>query len=270
VRERAPVDVDLHGLRFDSERAWVVGDRGVILTRTPGSSWRRQPSGTEQTLRAVEVLDPGVVVVGDGGVILLQPAPGTPWQRLPSPTTRDLYAITARPQDFVGGAHGTLLARIGGQWRAIETGSNDDLRRLWDCSFNERTGARVQYQRAVCAGDSGDGSFIRCTVDGWAVGCTPQPPRSDGIEEARYGVARNHWMVVTKDGLPTDDALAVGSGGMLWRSTGGGFERAAMLDGTVELHAIATEELDWFVIGERGAIFHGTTEHALIWPITLL
>jgi hypothetical protein len=306
VRERSPVAATLRAVEFDDRHAYAVGDGGVILERQPRTAWRLEPSGTTRNLRAIGQALTGFVAVGDGGTIVYKNNDDDErrWRTQPSPTQQDLFAVG---DNFIAGAHGALLTWADGRWRSVDTGVDEDLRALWDCSYNEHlAGGRAAYHRAVCAAGQ-RGRLVRCIVERLSVDCTAQPSPTtsdlyaairwpfvfgaDGtvlVAEASdpfsfapaptlqmgdvHAVAENHWMpTVDGSGGMAEDALAVGAGGAVVHWTRGrDFEPPVILDASVDLFGTATRALDWFVVGSDGAIFHGVTEHVAIWPVMLL
>ena len=303
AREASPVAVDLRAVGFDERRAFAVGDRGTILERGPRGGWRAVGSGCGERLRAIDRVfaNERVLVVGDHGTILVR-GKDAAWRREPSPTDRDLLAVR---DGFIAGAHGTLLANVDGHWRIVPTHVEEDLHALWKCSFNERRDGRTENHTAICAAGNG-GRLLRCTVEKLAVDCATQPsPTSNDLLAASdwplvfgadgtvlkgmsydpfryeamiglvgitvYATAQNHWAVQLDGGGLADAALAVGSAGAVVRwARDGTVARAVTLAPRAELFGVATEELDWFIVGSGGAIFHGVTEHAQIVPTTLL
>jgi hypothetical protein len=298
VRERSPVAATLRAVTFDERHAYAVGDGGVIVERGPRSSWRLEASGTPRNLRAIARALDGFVAVGDGGTIVHKGDRAKAWRTLPSPTQRDLLAVSER---FISGARGVLLTWVDGKWRSIDTGVEEDLHAVWDCSYNERVNGQTTYHHAVCAAGQ-RGRLLRCTVDPLSVDCAPQPSpttsdlyaatswpyifgaggvvlqgqRSDPFDYTLaatlptgdiYAQAENHWgPQIDGDGGMAEDALAVGARGAVVHWTRGRFAAPVILDPGIDLFGVATEELDWFVVGTGGAIFHGVTEHVAIWP----
>ena len=61
----------------DGSRGWAFGEEGAALrTEDGGLTWEQQDIGTDATLRAAVRLASGeLLVVGDGGVMLVTPAP---------------------------------------------------------------------------------------------------------------------------------------------------------------------------------------------------
>ncbi len=80
-------------------RAWVVGDDGVILSSVDSlKTWVPQISGTSSSLRAVAFADSSNGwAVGTGGVIVHTTNGGGKWTLQESGTTEDLYSIFLNP-----------------------------------------------------------------------------------------------------------------------------------------------------------------------------
>jgi hypothetical protein len=149
-REACPVTVNLRAVGFDESRAFAVGDGGTMLERGPRGSWHLDESGTREDLRAIDRVfaSERVLVVGDHGTILVRKRANDTWHREPSPANRDLFAVR---DGFIVGAQGTMLADIDGRWRNVPTGAEEDLRTLWECSFNEHRGGATIFHKAICA-----------------------------------------------------------------------------------------------------------------------
>ncbi len=82
VREKAPTDLALLGVAVNNNRAIVVGQRGVILTREfdGGGGWQEVSSGTEERLLQVSMGADGLaIIVGAFGTILRSTDDGASW-----------------------------------------------------------------------------------------------------------------------------------------------------------------------------------------------
>lgn len=91
---------------------YAVGANGTVLKTSGGTSWATQTSGVTQTLRALHFLDTQRGwVVGDGGTILSTTDGGATWKKESSGTTENLNAVWAANATtiYVVGANGTIL-----------------------------------------------------------------------------------------------------------------------------------------------------------------
>ena len=72
----------------------AVGQSGIILTSSDGTTWTSRTSGTSNNLQGVTYGNSTYVTVGDGGTILTS-ADGTTWtSRTSGATTIQLFGIT--------------------------------------------------------------------------------------------------------------------------------------------------------------------------------
>lgn len=103
----------LNAICFANRRTgWIAGSGGRILfTSDGGSVWRRQSSGTGDTLLDIGCVDDHrVVAIGDGGTILLTSDTGRKWTREKTPTEHRLEKVTVvGGKVFVVGFGGVLL-----------------------------------------------------------------------------------------------------------------------------------------------------------------
>lgn len=129
-----PSNTELFHLHFDgSSRAWIVGDRGVILATTDGgASWRQQRSGTERALYNVYFRNSRIgFAVGAGGTILRTEDGGNNWMSVPTsfPETFMRVDFADSNNGWVVGHKGTIL-RSGDQgrtWLKQESGTDQNL-----------------------------------------------------------------------------------------------------------------------------------------------
>jgi hypothetical protein len=171
AREPGPVDVTLRAVYLDWDHgAYIVGDGGVALRRTPRSAWLREDTGTHANLRALAVIENGprdraVFAVGDGGTIVRRDSDGR-WTREPSGNTRDLYAVVPYwSRLFAAGDGGTLLERgRDGMWHPFPSRSDANLRALWVCNQHcgDSRNHGVTRQALYAVGDGG--AIVNCEL----------------------------------------------------------------------------------------------------------
>jgi len=112
---------NIAGVHFfgDGTFAWAVGDGGKIFNTTDaGSTWREQPSGTTQDLRAVSFLGSDVGwAVGENGTMLHTTNGGQTWATQPNRTSSDLNSISFLidgQRGYAAGHDGTILCTTDG------------------------------------------------------------------------------------------------------------------------------------------------------------
>ncbi|MDQ3651242.1 MAG: YCF48-related protein [Acidobacteriota bacterium] len=112
---------NIAGVHFfgDGTFAWAVGDGGKIFNTTDaGSTWREQPSGTTQDLRAVNFLGSDIGwAVGEKGTMLRTTNGGQTWATQPSRTSSDLNSISFvrdGQRGYAAGYDGTILGTTDG------------------------------------------------------------------------------------------------------------------------------------------------------------
>jgi len=95
----------------DVQHVWAVGDEGVILATSDGTSWAHQQSGTRFSLRGVwGTSATDVYAVGTGGILLH--FDGQTWHKQDSGTSIDLVNIWGVGKDlYITGFSGTVLHR---------------------------------------------------------------------------------------------------------------------------------------------------------------
>ena len=79
-----PSKVELYHLDFtDSDHAWIVGDKGLIMASTDGGlTWRVQNSGVPKPIFNVDFRDDdNGYAVGGGGTILRTQNGGQTWEQ---------------------------------------------------------------------------------------------------------------------------------------------------------------------------------------------
>lgn len=107
----------LNALYFTSNTTgWLVGDTGVILKTTNGTTWQSQPSGTSRNLRSVHFVsaDSGWIV-GDSGTTLSTTNGGATWTSRSGGTSENLVKTW-----FVNGRTGWALGAAGVIYRTTD------------------------------------------------------------------------------------------------------------------------------------------------------
>ncbi|MEQ8571885.1 MAG: hypothetical protein RMA76_43585 [Deltaproteobacteria bacterium] len=113
----------------------LTTDAGLVLDRVDGD-WVAQTVATETSTTPLPLfgvwsstVGADLFAVGLGGAIYRRSPPDFEWVSEVSPTTQDLYGIYGLAADeiFAVGANGTLLEYDGASWRAIPSGTSEDL-----------------------------------------------------------------------------------------------------------------------------------------------
>jgi len=199
----APVTGDLYALTCVGHLdGWAAGAKGAIIgTHDGGITWTEELSGVTTSLRALSFADKDHgLAVGDAGVVLRTIDGGATWYRVSVATGADLRGVALSQFDgraFVVGAGGIVLRSTdGGQsFGAPQTVTSAELRAV-------RFSGEVGVGYAV-----GDGGLVLSTHDG----ATWQPLASAPGNLTALSI--------------TDDAsriVAVGGGGLVWRSIDAG------------------------------------------------
>lgn len=127
-------DVNLRDVNFpigETQSAWIVGDRGIILrTRDGGVTWQEQASPTDKNLYSVYFIDnTNGWAVGDNGTII-QTKDGSNWQPVSSPAGgRRLRCVNfyGFNNGWAVGDLGTILYWNGIEWKKQESPTTQHL-----------------------------------------------------------------------------------------------------------------------------------------------
>jgi hypothetical protein len=110
--EQGIVADDLRGVTWDDGGFVAVGRNGAITRGDGEGHWRPETAATDADLFAVVATSVAkkttAIAVGAGGVIVIEDTPR--WRALESGTKEDLFALHGDPLWIVG-AHGTVLGR---------------------------------------------------------------------------------------------------------------------------------------------------------------
>lgn len=112
---------------IDDEIGWIVGDNGVILTKSLGD-WVPAFSPVNTRLNAVLTLSASNAwAAGDAGVILRRTT--SLWYTVPTPTQASLKSIDFTPTAKLWsvGSGGTILYWDGGQWNSVSSPTTHTL-----------------------------------------------------------------------------------------------------------------------------------------------
>jgi hypothetical protein len=178
----------------DSSGFTAVGNSGVVVTSTDGSSWRQQKAVTHQTLRGIASGAGTVVAVGTGGTIATWPA-ADPSATVLQPSGVDI------PLLGVGYGSGTWV--VGGSGGTVLTSKD---RKTW-------TGQTSGTDGDIFAIAYGAGHFVAVTDTG-AVITSP-----DGSHWETVRAADGLWLWGATFGA--DGFLVSGAGGTILQSPDG-------------------------------------------------
>jgi photosystem II stability/assembly factor-like uncharacterized protein len=144
------------------DKAWVVGDLGVLLhSSNSGVSWVQQTTGTLNSLLSVSFVTPSLGwAVGDAGTLLKTTNGGAVWFPLPTGTLEVLYSVTFKDalNGWITGDNGLIRRSTdGGASWAPQAGPTAAA--LFSATF-------LDLSIGYCAG--GNGTILK-TTDGGAV-----------------------------------------------------------------------------------------------------
>ena len=210
----------------DASHLFAAGQNGVIY-RLQGTHWVRLASPTQLFLLGLWGAGPDdIYAVGIRGTVLHWD--GVSWTKQSVPTSVDLFAIWGR-----NGAE--ILAVGDGGAMLLFNGS------VWTLLPQKATGENL---RAAHAAPSAGGNFV---VAGW-----------NGTALQRMG--NGSWLLGASAPLLFDLArgpggvrYAVGEGGAVLRSSGGGWSPLEV-ERTQDLFGAATDQGDLIVVGDAGTI----------------
>ncbi|HEY7315593.1 MAG TPA: YCF48-related protein, partial [Gemmataceae bacterium] len=209
-------DAALHAVQFwDNREGWAIGDEGVIWhTIDGGKHWERQPSGVRASLRGLHFLDPftGWVVgreelpngAGTAGVVLYTKDGGIKWQRVMLNMLPGLNRVR-----FVGEQSGYKIGYLVGDGNDTHPSGvflTTDSGRSWQ----PVPGARSASWLAAAFDANGEGAL----AGAWNRLATV---RKDRVFQVNMDTLGGRSLRDLQ--LRGDDAIAVGQGGLVLRST---------------------------------------------------
>ena len=114
----------------DASRLVVaVGDGGIILTSTTGTSWTNETSGTSENLYAVTPMPSGGFLAVGGHGLVLRSANGSTWTPSGTGTTKSLYDVGWTNRQFIAvGDNGVIFTSpTGTTWTRRYGRTNESL-----------------------------------------------------------------------------------------------------------------------------------------------
>ncbi len=137
-RVTVPSKTELFHLDYNgSSHAWIVGDKGVILsTANSGISWGMQSSGTDRALFNVDFRDDNEgYAVGGKGTILRTENGGATWQKVATSFTETFKRVDFADDKngWIAGFGGSVLRSSdkGKTWARQESGTKENLYGLY-------------------------------------------------------------------------------------------------------------------------------------------
>jgi len=270
---RAPgAGLTLANVGADGSRLVAVGSNGLIATSSGGARWTVRPSPSRHDLRGVVWTGRRWVVVGDFGTIVSSTG-GRSWTSAGALPNVGLRAIAARPGLIAAaGAGGTVLTSTNGLTWAPQTSGTSEI--LWG-------GTRAGSQLLL----SGKNATVIASADGATWTPIPTRPRPTDDQAAPrpflWQLAQGPGRLVavgdfgsvlegSPSGLsavksPTDEILrgvtfgrgigvAVGSSGVILRSTARGRWSAVPSPTTVDLRGVAYTGSRFVAVGDESTV----------------
>ena len=281
--------------------AWAVGAGGTVVTSSDmGLTWTPQVSGTSQDLRGVDFLTPLYgMAVGTSGTLLRTTNGGSTWSPVASGVTTTLHDIVlSGPNTGAAVGEGDKLIRTldgGATWITFTFATSQNFRAL--AGAGGLTLVAVGEDRVWARSNDGG---ITWSPAGTNVGQTSNPPLNwlgvtgtGGTSAVAVGSDQNGGMVTRYNGTswspavyigsfaPTPTPLgyelfdvaftgttivAVGKGGVVSRSSNGGFDWSAPTS-VVPFDLFDVEFFDALngpAVGAEGNVIR-TTDGGLTW-----
>lgn len=257
----------------DADNGWAVGENGTILATTNGGkSWKRQNSGTFESLYSIHFVSSTTGwAVGRDGTILGTIDGGQNWYRQASDARewlRSVHFVDATTGWAVGGNGAILVTADGGRnWSERTSGTTSTLRSVH--FVTPTTGWAVGSNGTIVATTNGGQAWVPQTglpllrsadfvsaTTGWAVGSqgtiwattnggrswSPQPtPASEPLLSVDFVSRTTGWAV-------GNTILATTDGGQTWRRQYSGTN-----DWLYSVHFV-DETTGWAVRRRPGAI----------------
>jgi hypothetical protein len=218
----------------------AVGTHGSALVRLEAGVWRAEQTGTDKDLFAVWHEGTTTVAVGAGGT-MVQRSPEGAWRPVKTRTTADLYGING---GNVVGAGGIRLECRGDDKEPVCIPQPAivprDLYAVSKEGYHIGDGALLSFMK----GPKGE---LTLRPVGGRVDFVPADDRMRAV-----------WSNRTEDEM--HEQIVVGLGGAVWfvsepYSRKKAFERVQLPFGA-DLHGVAFELFDGFLVGDKGTIVH--------------
>lgn len=232
---------------------WAVDSIGSIYTLT-SAGWQQQINLPNISLAAVDMFDEnhGWVAGGGFGYGSIARYANGKWLSEPVPSEahylHDVAAISA-DEGWAVGDNGTILHRIGGRWRLIQSPTHDTLNALTFTTPTEgwAVGGVISHGDSCENVDCDDGPVILHYKDGIWIRLADQPA---------CGAYTDITMLSATEGWITGGTLSpfAGSGGCIFRFSNGQLERQP-IEVQDALMSVAVDETgDVWAVGSRGSV----------------
>lgn len=227
-------DVDF----VDTKTGWAVGNDGIILHTTDGSSWTAQQSNTPNNLYSVKFVNNMLGwAVGAGGKILYTTDGGVIWTTQTSGTSKDLRSVFFMDHNFgwIAGNTGTMLVTDNGGvlWDPQPTPTFKDLQGMYF----------VDYLKGWATGK--EGTILR-SLDG---GITWVAQTNHPLDGSLTGINACYF-------VDTQIGWAVAKAGNILHTTNGGNNWYKQTSGTsMGINDVVFHDANnGYVIGDNGTI----------------
>jgi photosystem II stability/assembly factor-like uncharacterized protein len=261
-------DAPLHAVQFvDRNEGWAAGANGTMWhTIDAGTTWERQPTGTQATLTAVHFLTPytGWAVgreerpygAGSLGVVLVTRDGGLKWTRLTSGSLPGLHSVT-----FFDEANG-IVAGDGSDPYPTGLFTTQDGGKTW----KPIAGPRGPGWRAAAFSDRQTGAL----VGAWGRLATL---RNGVLGAANVDTLGGRSLAAVKINGPR--AVAVGEGGLVLTSSSSagvrwGYAQLPLppeAQTACDFRSVALLDQHVWVVGRPGSIVLHSADHGQTWEV---
>jgi hypothetical protein len=232
-------DERFYGSFSSGSRHFVLGDDGLIITSTDGTSWSTVPSGSQSLLLAGVWNGSRHVIVGGGGTILTS-TNATSWTSIDLGHQKGIVDVAWGSGLFVAvGYSGTIVTSPDGQaWTTRSSGTTYDLRGV---AWNGST--------FVVVGDDfmGNGTVL---TSGNGVSWTTRTPASGPGWSTKVAWGNGQFVAVGANG-----DIATSPGGISWTARSSGV--------TDDLKDIIWDGFQFVVVG--GSVRVLTSPDGVVW-----
>lgn len=128
IKRESNISDNLYRVVYGNNQYVAVGNSGIILTSSDGISWKKQISSSSESLNGVIYANNQYVAVGDKGTVLTSPD-GIVWKKQVDPSPNNLNSITYGKNQYVAvGNNATILTSTDGiTWKKRTTSRTENL-----------------------------------------------------------------------------------------------------------------------------------------------
>ncbi|MBN1634787.1 MAG: T9SS type A sorting domain-containing protein [Ignavibacteria bacterium] len=225
------------------------GSGGICVTTTnAGYNWSIIQTGTTQNINTAYVTGTVIFAAGNNGTIIRSSNSGVSWNLVSFPLTKNIFGITSfiAPNYFLTcGQDGFIYftSNLGTNWTQINSNSTNNLRSIFYSTS-------LTSYRAFACGDNG-------TILKMFVTFPPVPPTVTSTF-LNTGFTNNfNSITILSDSTVI---MAVGSGGIIIKSTNGGSNWTQQQSGTAntlkQIYRISSTDI--WICGDNGTILRTT------------